>query len=259
MNTKGERVLEKTGKRLFKASEFARKSGVTVRALHHYDRLGLLRPGGRTVSGYRLYGERDFARLQQIVTLKFIGFPLKQIKNILDRNSRDLPAALRLQREIMREKRRKLDRAMRAIERVELLLVAGEETDWEEFAKIIEVINMQNDNEWIKKYYTDEQLAELASRATPEVLEKGQRDWAELISDVENAVKEGVDPSSERAAELAARWEDLIGQFTGGNPGIAESLKNLYRDQANWPSTFQKPYSDEAGGFINEVMAARKR
>jgi len=206
-----------------------------------------------------MYGERDFARLQQIVTLKFIGFPLKQIKNILDRNSLDLARALRLQREIIHEKRRQLDLAARAIERVERLMVAGNEADWEEFAKIIEVINMQNDNEWIKKYYTEEQLAELASRATPEVLEKGQRDWAALISDVENAVKEGVDPSSERAGQLAARWEDLIGQFTGGNPGIAESLKNLYRDQANWPSTFQKPYSDEAGNFISKVMAARKK
>jgi DNA-binding transcriptional MerR regulator len=259
MRLKGGRPLDKARKRLFQASEFARLAGVTVRALHHYDRLGLLRPSGRTESGYRMYGERDFARLQQVVTLKYIGFPLKQIRNILDRDSLDLPTALRLQREIMLEKRRQLDRAMRAIERVEQLLTSTDETDWEEFAKIIEVINMQNDNEWMKKYYTEEQLAELASRATPEVLEKGQRDWAALLSDVEDAVKEGVDPSSERAEQLAARWEDLIGQFTGGNPGIAESLKNLYRDQANWPSTFQKPYSDEAGGFISKVMAARKQ
>jgi len=55
-----------------------------VRTLHHYDRLGLLKPSGHTEAGYRLYGERDFARLQQIVVLKFIGFPLKQIKNVLD-------------------------------------------------------------------------------------------------------------------------------------------------------------------------------
>ena len=57
-----------------RASELA---GVTVRTLHHYDRLGLLRPAGRTAAGHRLYADRDLARLQQIVTLKFIGLPLE--------------------------------------------------------------------------------------------------------------------------------------------------------------------------------------
>ena len=83
----------KTIKRWYKANEFARLTGVTVRTLHHYDRLGLLKPSGRTPAGYRLYGERDFARLQQIVILKFIGFPLNQIKEILDRDSLPLTAA----------------------------------------------------------------------------------------------------------------------------------------------------------------------
>ncbi len=60
--------------------EFAQRTGVTVRTLHHYDRLGLLRPGARTESGYRLYGERELIRLQQIATLKFIGCSLNEIK-----------------------------------------------------------------------------------------------------------------------------------------------------------------------------------
>src|SRR5215213_4243066 len=98
----------RTGK-LYRASEFAELTGVTVRALHHYDRLGLLKPSGHTASGYRLYGARDFARLQQIVTLKFIGLPLKRIGEILDRDSFDLSTALRLQREMLGEKRRQLE------------------------------------------------------------------------------------------------------------------------------------------------------
>ena len=55
--------MTKTAERYFKASVFARLSGVTVRTLHHYDRLGLLEPSGRSAAGYRLYGERDFVRL----------------------------------------------------------------------------------------------------------------------------------------------------------------------------------------------------
>jgi len=69
--------------KLYHTQEFARLVGVTVRALHHYDRLGLLRPKQRSQVGYRLYAERDFARLEQIVVLKFLGMPLKQIKSLL--------------------------------------------------------------------------------------------------------------------------------------------------------------------------------
>src|SRR5215210_9599079 len=119
-----------TVKTLYQASEFAEMTGVTVRALHHYDRLGLLKPSGRTTAGYRLYGERDLARLQQIVTLKFIGLSLKQIKQILDRDSFDLSTALRIQRKILGEKRRHLEMAMVAIEKAERLLGQTDEPDW---------------------------------------------------------------------------------------------------------------------------------
>jgi DNA-binding transcriptional MerR regulator len=251
--------MSDAAKTMFLAREFAERAGVTVRTLHHYDRLGLLKPSRYTEAGYRLYGERDFARLQQIVMLKYIGLPLKEIKLILDRRELDLRMTLRLQRAVVEEKRRHLDSVIQAIERAESVMAESDRPDWETFKQIIEVINMQNDMEWMKKYYTEEQLAELSERATPEVLERGQRDWASLIKEVEAAISEGVDPQSDKAQALAARWADLIEQFTGGNPAIRESLTKLYADQANWPSTFNKPYSDDVGSFICQAGAARKK
>ena len=244
---------------LYQASEFARLTGVTVRALHHYDRLGLLKPQGRTAAGYRLYGERDFARLQQIVTLKFIGLPLKQIKSLLDRNALDIVTTLRLQREILGERRRQIDSAIEAIERAEGAIRRGHEPEAEALAKIIEVIEMQNNWDWVKKYYTEEQLAELAARGTPEVLERGQREWAILIKEVEQAIAEGVDPKSERAQALAARWNALIEEFTGGNPEILANLKRLYADQANWPADAQKPFANDVAAFIQKAAMGGKR
>lgn len=243
---------------LYQVREFAGRAGVTVRTLHHYDRLGLLRPSGRTASGYRLYGERDFARLQQIMTLKFIGLPLKQIKGILERNELDLAGALRLQRKVLEEQRRRLDMALAAIERAESSTASDDVPDWEAYKKIIEVINMESNMEWVKSYYTEEQLAELGSRWSPELQERVEREWATLIAEVEAAAREDEDPASERSQALAARWSDLIGQFTGGDPGIAANLRKLYADEANWPSTFHKPYGDDAGAFIAKAMAARK-
>jgi MerR family transcriptional regulator, thiopeptide resistance regulator len=253
---KGGVCMSLTATSMFLAREFAERAGVTVRTLHHYDRLGLLRPSRYTEAGYRLYGERDFARLQQIVMLKFIGLSLKEIKLVLGQRELDLRMTLRLQRSIIEEKRRHLDDVITAIERAEKALAASAEPDWETLKQIIEVINMQNDMEWMKKYYTDEQLAELAERGTPEVLEKGQRDWSALLKDVEAAIDEGIDPHSDKAKALAARWSHLIEAFTGGDPGIRESLTRLYADQANWPSTFNKPFNDEVGAFISKAGAA---
>src|SRR5207248_10439792 len=70
---------------VYHVQEFARRAGVTVRALHHYDQLGLLKPSGRSAAGYRLYRDADLVRLQQIVTLKFIGLSLQQIREALKR------------------------------------------------------------------------------------------------------------------------------------------------------------------------------
>jgi DNA-binding transcriptional MerR regulator len=244
----------------FQAIEFARMAGVTVRTLHHYDRIGLLKPKRYTSAGYRLYSKQDLVRLQQIITLKFIGFSLNQIKNLLNSNSFDLTTALNQQKAIIAEKRQQLDLAINAIEKAQSLLATNEEPDWEAFKRIIEVINMQNNKDWTKKYYSEEAQQKLAERAAtigPEVIEQGQRDWAILIREVETAVSEGMDPQSEQATALADRWSALIKAFTGGDPEIQAGLNKMYSDQTNWPTNFPKPYSDAAGDFILKAIVAK--
>jgi MerR family transcriptional regulator, thiopeptide resistance regulator len=235
--------------RLYKAQEFAERAGVTVRTLHHYDRLGLLAPSGRSEAGYRLYGDGDLVRLEQILALKFIGFPLREIRRLLKRDGKDLASALRRQRAMILEKRRLLDLAVEALERAET-----EPADWEAIRKIIEVIHMQDNMEWAKKYYNEQALGSLADRqVSAEVIEQGQRDWEVLIKDVEAAL--GEDPAGPKAQALAARWRNLIEAFTGGNREVQAGLNKLYADQANWPATMKKPYSDEVGAFMCRAMA----
>jgi MerR family transcriptional regulator, thiopeptide resistance regulator len=239
-----------TVNRNYQPHEFAKRAGVTIRALHHYDRLGLLKPSGRTAAGYRLYTDRDLVRLEQIVALKFIGFPLSQIRDLLNRPNVDIASALREQRRIIVHKREHLDRAIRAIECAEQALAAGEQADWEPFRKIIEVIQMQTRKDWMKKYYTEEQLENLRSRWSPEVQAESERGWAELIRDVEAAIARGESPESETGRELAERRQKFLDLFTGGDPGIAANLQRLYADKANWPETFKKPYTDEVSKFL---------
>jgi DNA-binding transcriptional MerR regulator len=253
------KAMIKRADRWYKPAEFAKLAGVTVRTLHHYDRLGLLKPSGRTAKGYRLYGERDFARLQQVVTLKFIGFPLRQIMDILDRSSFDLATELQRQREAIVEQRGRLELAIKAIEKVERVLASTDEPDWEVFAEIVEVINMQNNMEWTNKYYSEEAKQKIAGRAAtvpPEVIEQAQRDWPALIKEVEASL--GEDPASEKAQALAERWSNLVAGFTGGDSAIQQGLNKMYADQQNWPASFPKPYSDEVQDFIMKALEIRR-
>ncbi len=244
---------------MFKVSEFAEKAGVTVRTLHHYDRLGLLKPSERNRAGYRLYGERDLVRLQQIATLKFIGLSLKQIKDVLDGRDLDLPATLSLQRRLLTDKRRQIELALRAIEEAERSVGSSRTPDWTALKKIIEVMEMQTNNEWMKKYYSDEAQAKIGQKAahfTPEMQAQVTQQWNQLIREVESAISSKQDPADAPARELAERWADMTRGFTGADPEIQKGLNNLYADQANWPATFQKPFSDDVWNFIRQSMKA---
>jgi DNA-binding transcriptional MerR regulator len=250
-------MIEST--RLLNAHAFAERAGVTVRTLHHYDRLGLLKPSGRTEGGYRLYGERELARLQQIVTLKVIGLPLRTINDVLDRHEIDVLATLRLQRAMLLEKRGQLDVAIRAIDQAECQLTQGGVPDWGVLLHRIERISMQHDSAWVKRYYTDDQLAKLSAREwNPALQAQVEEDWKTLRTDVEAAI--GESPSGEHVQQLADRWSALIEAFTGGDPGIETSLERLHADRANWPADARMPapMSEAATALIGKALAIHK-
>jgi DNA-binding transcriptional MerR regulator len=220
---------------LYRIQEFAKAAGVTVRALHHYDRLGLLKPSARSAAGYRLYRDSDFARLEQIVVLKFLGFPLKDISRLLRRES-DLASVLQRQRRVLAEKLERLKRAIDAIGAAEHSLVSGTAPKWELFTTIVQEIEMQQNTEWSKKYYSPNAQAKVEERRqlwSPELQERVTKEWTALVADVDAAL--GEDPASARAQALAARWRKLLEGFTGGDPEVQKGLNKMWADKANWP------------------------
>src|SRR5690349_9404806 len=92
------------GRQLLTVGEVAGRCGVTVRTLHHYDRIGLLVPSGRSSAGYRLYTAHDVLRLQHVVVYRRLGFALDDIASMLDDSNADLTAHLRRQRTAVAER-----------------------------------------------------------------------------------------------------------------------------------------------------------
>lgn len=248
--------------RRYQVQQFAEAAGVTVRALHHYDRLGLLKPR-RNGAGYRQYTLADLERLEQIVALKFLGIPLKQIRILLGRHSPLWPEALERQRIALEEKARRLNHAIQAIREAEKTVQSGKPLAAAQLKGIIEVIEMNQNTDWMKKYSSQEAWQKIEKgreRWSPELQERVSRQWSELFRDVEAALDQ--DPASPRAQALADRWTALVEEFTQGDPEVTQSVSNLYQDRANWPPHFQQqmqPYSNASvWNFMQRALALRK-
>ncbi len=255
-----EEAVNTGTKEVYRAKEFASLASVTVRALHHYDRLGLLQPKQRSEAGYRLYGVRDFARLEQIVVLKFLGIPLKQIRRLLEPDAK-LADALQKQRDVLFARRLQLDKAIRAISNAQRSIQSRKDPDWKLFQLIVKEFEMQNNIEWKRKYFSTEAQTKVAARRSnlsAEDLEKANKEWAAFYADIEASLAE--DPAGQRGRELAARWEKLIEDSTGGDPEILAGLKAMMADRANWPDKVQSTTrtTPEGEAFLEKAIEATR-
>jgi len=227
---------------MYRIQQFAALANVTVRTLHHYDRLGLLKPTHRSASGYRLYRNEDLGQLERILVLRYLGLPLREIADLLASGGPDsahsLPSTLARQAIVLRERRAGIDRVLQAIERAQQQVQKDAEPDWPLYQTILKEIHMQESQNWTEKYYSPEArqaIAEHRVEWNPEMQAKVTADWQQMYADVQSALDRGVEPVSDEGKALAARWMALVGAFTGGKPEVLEGLNKLYADRTNWP------------------------
>jgi ubiquinone/menaquinone biosynthesis C-methylase UbiE len=137
---------------LISIGEFAKKSGVTLRTLRYYDKIGLLKPCSYSQQGHRLYSPEDFSKLQKILTLKFIGLSLEDISRIMnyDINHNDLKKSLEIQKEIMKKKIYHIKSVIKSIEEAVHMIDENKELNWDKFINIIDAVNA--DQKWIEQY-----------------------------------------------------------------------------------------------------------
>jgi DNA-binding transcriptional MerR regulator len=241
---------------LWKVGELARRTGLSVRTLHHYDKIGLLTPSYRTEAGHRLYTAADVARLQQIRSLRQLGFSLDEIHDCLERS--DFSPLELIERHLARL-REQMEGQRRLCERLESIashLRAAEAVSVEEFIQTIEDMTM------IEKYYTPEQLEQLKARKDQvgeERIRQVQEEWPRLQAQVREEMEKGTDPTSEPVLALARRWQGLIDEFTGGDPGIEKSLRTMYEQEqtvAGMDVAAMRPMMEYIGKAIAAIKSA---
>lgn len=216
--------------------ELAGRTGVSVRGLHHYEEIGLLVPSGRSAAGHRLYADGDVLRLQQIVSLRSLGFSLGEIRECLDTSGFSPVRVIELHIARLRERIELEKRLCERLEAVAARLAATEDPVEDvsagEFVEtVMEVTKM---SERIEKYYTPEQREQLERRRQEvgeERIREVEAEWPELMEQVRAALEAGTDPADERVQALARRWMGLAEEFTGGDAGIARSVGNMWQQE----------------------------
>jgi DNA-binding transcriptional MerR regulator len=207
---------------MWKIGELARRTGLTVRTLHHYDEIGLLSPAERSDGGHRVYGEADVRRLYRIVSLRSLGFPLDAIAEALDRDGFDARAAVedhlaRLEQQM--ERQRRLQSVLRRL---------LERLDTDDFLTTIEEMTMR------QRYYTPEQLDQLEQRRRElgeDAIRDAEGEWAEIFATLRAEMDAGTDPADPKLRPVAERGRELVAMFTGGDPGITSSLKSMWENE----------------------------
>ncbi len=209
---------------VWKIGELARRTGLTVRTLHHYDEIGLLSPAQRSDGGHRVYDEAAVQRLYRIVSLRSLGFPLDAIAQALDSQAFDPRAAVddhlrRLEAQIAREQ-----------QLLDKLRTLRQRLDADDFLTTIEELPMR------ARCYTPEQLDRLEQRRQAlgeDAITDVEREWAEIFATLKQEMDKGTDPADPRLRPIGDRSRELIEMFTGGDPGIQASLKRMYETEGS--------------------------
>ena len=199
----------------YTVSRLARMAGVSVRTLHHYDQIGLLRPSARTEAGYRLYGEPELLRLQQILFFKELDMPLEDVRRVLDDPGFDQVAALEQHRQSLQ---RRVERLMRLLKTIDRTIDRIREDDMT---------------------LTDEELYE---GFTPEQIEQVKREVREmydpaLVEESERRVKKMSRAQWKAVGAEGEAVTTALAALADRDPGDAEVQKLIARHHA-WIENF---------------------
>ena len=236
-----------------KINEAAELAGVTVRTLHHYDKIGLLCPVKSAENGYRYYGEAELLRLQQILFLKEMDFPLEEIKEMLDNPGLDRGRMMEAQHDLLLKKKQRLERIISLLEAE----MRGEnKMSFKEFdMKEIEDCRKKYADEARAKWGGTEAYKESEERTKYYDEGKWQKvngEQSEIFAEFAALAAEGVKPDSDAALALAAKWQQHISDnFYKCTDKILAGLAEMYITDERF-----KKNLDKAGDGTAEFMSA---
>ena len=254
--------------RSYQVKEVVRMTGVSVRALHYYDEIGLLVPSGRTGAGYRLYNDEDLLRLQQILIGRELGMPLEEIKRSLDDPSFDRRAALERQRE---ELAARADRTAAMLRAVDAALAAltdeggktMKEMSKQEITALFDGFDPSRYEEEVKARWgeTDayKESARRTSKYTKTDWERYKAESHAILSDAATLFRSGAAADGGDATAVAERHRLSIDRwFYPCGPEMHAGLADMYEADPRFADSIDK-YAPELTPWWAAAIRANAR
>lgn len=245
-------------------AQVARRTGLTARALRHYEARGLLRPG-RSASGRRLYGAGDLERIAHILTLKRAGLGLAQIGAVLAGRQTDLAGLIDAQLVALSGRQRALDEAREALSAARARLESGAPIDAAAFCALIRRNEAAFSDEagWSRiaaRYLSADDQADWARRraAAPHAFDDPDygRRWADLGRRIGEALP--MDPASPQAQDFVRQWFALLGPFAAAaTPAMLGGVQRMYDDMESWAGELDPGFGRPVWDFMKLAVAAR--
>jgi MerR family transcriptional regulator, thiopeptide resistance regulator len=206
--------------------------GISVRTLHHWDVIGLVRPSGRTWAGYRMYSGEDVSRIHRVLVYRELGFPLAEIARVLDDPATDSRKHLRRQRSQLVERISRLQEMVGAVDRMLEASSTGMRLTPEEQ---VEIFGADWNPAWVEeaeeRWGDGPQWAQYAERAA----DLTPADWSEIAAetdalndDLTAAKRTGITPGSPEANTLAERHRALMSRYFDCTPSMHACLGRMF-------------------------------
>ena len=219
----------------YKIKDVATLSGVSVRTLHYYDEVGLLKPNKINESGYRLYTDKELEILQKILFFKELDFSLDMIKNILLSDDYDKRETLKAQKELLEKKRSRLDTVIKNINKTIKSVEEGIKMSNKDMFNGFDVSDVENCKKKYEKETKDKYSNSSAYKEYKEKTDKYDKgDWSRIIEEA-NEIYRGLaklmdkNPEDEKVQELVQRWRYYISNnFYDCKIEIFRGLADLY-------------------------------
>lgn len=207
-----------------KVGELAKRTGLTVRALHHYDSIGLLRPSGHSESGYRLYSRDDVARLHGIQTLRRMGLPLADVAQLLDGGAAPLPAILARQVATLDQQIAQAQALRERLGVMQMILAGGGQPEIDDWVASLSLMST------FEQYFSAEELKLVFQR-----WKQGQAEWSPLLQALRDAKERGVPTDSIELQPLVRRWLDLSARWMNGDIALLRRWSSMLSEQRSLP------------------------
>lgn len=254
----------KHGQHGLTVSEVSRLSGASVRALHHYDEIGLLVPSGRTAAGYRLYDRDDLARLQEILLFRELEIPLDDIATLLSGGAFDRRAALELQREMLLQKAVRTEALIASVERAINAERTGVRMTKEEMFEVFGDFDPTQYEDEVQERWgeTDayKESARRTARYTKADWDRFKAESEQIGTDTARLMDEGVPAHDPRAMDLAEQARLQIDTwFYPCSHEMHVNLAEMYIADPRFTATYEKIHEGMARYWHDAILANAAR